>query len=325
MTRTRRITWLNYPHLVIAQANGGAKLFNGKEDYLFYLEQLRALCRERLLKVYAFCLMEHELRLVLMPSRLKLSRIIQRLHGRHTAYMNQKEQRVGHLFRGRFRSIVFDMSDIRDVIRATHLWPVRLGLFRRPEHYAYSSHEAYVGRANVWSDFIAVREVLSVYAGDGDAKKRAFSRFVELAALDCDSYGIEENFPGVGGNLLSTQELLKKAEYPVKNHRKSSLKSLAERTTLLLNITPDQLKSPCRRQDLVMARRLLASAAVLGASRSVTEVAQFLERDKAQISRLVAQGMDLLLTHEPFSLMFDSLKAKGADELDLSDEHEHEA
>ena len=50
----------------------------------------------------------------------------------------------------------------------------------------------------------------------------------------------------------------------------------------------------------------------LGAARSVTEVAEFLQRDKAQVSRLVTQGMDLLENNEAFTLLFDALKAKGA-------------
>jgi hypothetical protein len=37
-----------------------------------------------------------------------------------------------------------------------------------------------------------------------------------------------------------------------------------------------------------------------------------LHRDKAQISRLVAQGMDLLGNNEAFSLMYESLKVRGA-------------
>jgi putative transposase len=312
VTRHRRITWLNYPHLIIAQANGGAELFRSDEDYLFYLDQLRQMSRERLLRVYAFCLMETELRLVIVPNRLSLSRILQRLHGRHTAYMNQRLNRCGHLFRGRFRSVVFDMADIANVVRAVHLWPVRLGLFRRAEHYAYSSQQAYLGHNTPFDDFLAVKDLLQIYPGEMDAKRRAFGRFVETAALEADDLGIEESTPGIGGDATTSAELLKKAHLPTKGLRKSSLKSLAERTTLLLNITADQLKSSCRRQDLVMARRLLASAAVLGANRSVTEVAEFLEKDKAQISRLVAQGMDLLNSHEAFAVMFDSIKAKGS-------------
>jgi len=308
MPRQSRVSWLNYPHLVIAEANGGSSLFSDDSDYIFYIGLLRQLVRDRLLKVYAFCLMEQELRLVVEPNRLRLSRVMQRLHGRHTARMNRRLNRVGHLFRGRFRSIVFNMSDLLSVVREVHLWPVRHGLLRRPEFYPYASHGSYLGLGN--ADFLATAEVLGQFHGDAETKKRAFVRFVESSALEPDSFGLSEIRPGIGGTALSSDNLLKKARIVPEMSKKPSMKGLVEGTSLLLNITQDQLLSLSRRQDLVMARRLLATAAVLGAERSITEVAHFLQRDKAQISRLVSQGMDLLDNNEAFVLMLEALRAK---------------
>lgn len=312
MPRTRRISWLNYPHLVIAEANGGSSLFADDEDFRSYILLLRQMVRDRLLKVYAYCLQESELRLVVLPNRLMLSRIMQRLHGRHTARMNQKLNRKGHLFRGRFRSLVFSESDLIDVVRSVHLWPVRHGLLRRPELYPYSSHAHYMGTSFDMGDFLSTNEVLEHFSGDLEARRRAFGRFVEMLALEPDNLGIDEIVPGIGGSMESSADLLNKAHAQPKSSKKSSVETLAERASLLLSISPEQLVGISRRQDLVMARRLLATAAVLGAERTVTEVATFLRRDKAQISRLVAQGMDLLNNNEAFCHMFDALKAKGA-------------
>jgi len=312
LPRSRRISWLNYPHLVVAQANGGARLFSDEDDFRHYLMLLRQMVRDHLLRVYAFCLREHEVRLVVRPSRLMLSRIIQRLHGKHTARINQKCGRIGHLFRGRFRSIVFNDNMLIDVVRSVHLWPVRGGQFRRPELYPFSSHGQYLGMSTEHIDFISTKEVLEQFPGDSETKRRAFSRFVESVALEPDDFGIDELMPGIGGSIEQSKDLLAKANLTIRPIKKSSVATLAERTTLLLNISLEQLIGTTRRQELVMARRLLATAAVLGAGRTVTEVALFLRRDKAQISRLVAQGMDLMQNNEAFSLMLESLKAKGA-------------
>jgi hypothetical protein len=240
-----------------------------------------------------------------------LSRIIQRLHKKHTMRMNKKLGRKGHLFRERFRSLVFHEADLIDVVRGVHLWPVREGLLRRPEHYPYSSHGFYMGNRQEMGDFLSVQEVFGQFSGDLDARRRAFGRFVEMLALEADDFGIDEIVPGIGGRSTHSAILLHKAKEAPVRPIKSSVKTLAERAGLLLNISQDQLMGPSRRQDLVMGRRLLATAAVLGAERSVTEVAAFLHRDKAQVSRLVAQGMDLLSNSEAFLTMYDALKAKG--------------
>jgi REP element-mobilizing transposase RayT len=305
MPRQSRVSWLNYPHLVIAEANSGRSLFHDDNDYVFYLNLIRQLVRDRLLKVFAYCLLEYELRLVLEPNRLSLSRIMQRLHGKHTAYINNRYERVGHLFRGRFKSLVFNSDDILPVVRSVHLWPVRLGILRRPEFYPYASHSSYMGIKDM--DFLSTNQVLSQFSGDHDAKKRGLARYVELSALEPDDLGVSEIRPGIG-----SETLIEKARFVAEHLRKPSLKSLAEGAGLLLSISSDQFFSLSRRQDLVMARRLLATAAVLGARRSVTEVAHFLGRDKAQVSRLVTQGMDLLDSNEAFILMFEALKTRSS-------------
>lgn len=311
MPRSRRISWLNHPHLVIAKANGGTSLFVDDDDFRSYLMLLRQLVRDRLLKVFAYCLMPNEVRLVVLPNRLMLSRIMQRLHGRHSNRMNNKLSREGHLFRGRFRSLIFNESDLLDVVRGVHLWPVREGLLRRPELYPYSSHGYYMGINPDTGDFLSTGEVLQQFSGDLDQKRRAFGRFVESLALDRDNLGIEEIAPGIGGSAQSANELIARAYEKKKSSKKSSVKTIAERASLLLSISKEQLLGMSRRQDLVMARRLLATAAVLYAGRTVTEVALFLNRDKAQVSRLVAQGMDLLNSNDGFCHMLDSLRVKG--------------
>jgi REP element-mobilizing transposase RayT len=297
MPRKARITFLNYPHLVIAEANSNSFLFYDDDDYFFYLSILRQLVRDRLLKLFAFSLLPQEIRLVLEPCRLRLSRIMQRLHGKYSVYLNKRYQRRGYLFLGRFKSIIFNANDILPAVRAVHLWPVRQGLLRRPELYPYASHGSYMGLNKV--DFLACSDVLAAFSGDSEAKKRAFARYVEVGVFEPDNYGINEIKPSIALSLL--ERVYSKECY------KPSLKNLAAKTSLLLSISEQYLMSLSRRQDLVMARRLLATAAVLRYERSITEVAQFLGRDKAQISRLVSQGMDLLTNNEAFILMFDAL------------------
>lgn len=312
MPRHKRTTWLNYPHLVVAHANSGACLFAEEQDYSTYLSMLRQLTRDHLIKVYAYCLLETEIRLVILPSRLLLPKIIQRLHGQYSSYINSKYQRHGSLFRGRYKSLMFAKNDLIDVVRSVHLWPVRKGLLRRPELYSYSSHSYYTGYSNN-NNFIYTNEVLDQFSGDKDKKRRAFARFVESLALNDDDYGLCEVLPGIGANGKLSPEISQRMKKFAKTQKKSSIKTLAQRTTLLLGLSNEQLTANSRNQELVMARRLLCTAAVLGAGRTVTEVATFLNKDKAQVSRLVTQGMDLLNSNEAFRQMFASIKPKGAE------------
>lgn len=286
------------PHLVIAKAASETLLFYREDDYDAYLRQLRQLVRDRFIIVYAFCLLRDEIRLIVKPMRLGLGRVIQRLHGSHTLRINSRLERQGSLFRGRYQSTAFAEVDLCSAVRSVHLLPVRSGYTRHAEAFTYSSHATYLGQGDWQHDFIQIHPILDVFKGSSQFPQKSFAKYVEAAALDSDDTGIAQSVT----ETVDEVQLVKP-----RRGRKSFLSSLAARISLLLSVNLINLRGPSRRQDLVMARRLMATIAVLAADQSVTEVAKFLRRDKAQISRLVSQGMDLVEADEPFRVLYDSV------------------
>lgn len=294
MSRHARLTLMGQPHLVLAKANSGSKLFYDEEDFEAYVGILLELVRDQMIELFGFCLHSNELRLLLSPSQFSLSRIMQRLHGSHTLRINHRQKRRGPLFQGRFESKILGEDQLIDALRNIHLWPVRKGLVRRAENYPWSTHQAYLDPRSPWSDALMSSHVLQSFAESQIIAGRAFSRYVESAALEpeeaLEAFDMTESKKTTKGRL-----------------KRLSLAALAKRVSLLLNINMLLLHSTSRRQDLVVARRLFATAAVMNTARTVTEVAAFLKRDKAQVSRLVSQGMDLVHKDEPFKLLFNSI------------------
>lgn len=292
MSRSARLTLMGQPHLVLAKANTGSKLFYDEDDFEAYVDVLLELVRDQVIELFGFCLHFNELRLLLSPSQFPISRIMQRLHGSHTLRINHRQKRRGPLFQGRFESKMLGEDQLMDAIRNIHLWPVRKGLVRRPENYPWSTHAAYLDFESPWSDFLMHPSILQTFSDSQLVARRAFARYVEAAALE----------PEEALEAFSWAESKK-----TKTPKRLSLPALAKRVSLLLNINMLLLHSASRRQDLVVARRLFATAAVMNTARTVTEVAAFLKRDKAQVSRLVSQGMDLVHKDEPFKLLFNSI------------------
>ena len=308
MPRTRRIALVGHPHVVIARGNNGGKVFVDDADFESYLSTLRELVRDRLLDVFAWCLMKNELRLVATPLRLPLAQLIQRLHTSHVRRVNHRHQRTGHLFEGRFRSLVIPTDRVLDVVRWVHLWPVRTGSVRRPEMYPWSSHRAWVG-GDEWGDLVDVIGAVGSWGANLQQARGAFARFVEAGALDADELPVTEVIDGVGGDRRFAEGVLAEAGVEWRGRRRPALLTLARRVSLLMGVSQEDLTSKSRLQELVMARRLFATSAVRNADRSVTEVAEFLQRDKAQISRLVQQGMTQV-NDEAFAALLEALKGR---------------
>jgi REP element-mobilizing transposase RayT len=312
MPRTRRIALIGHPHVVVARGNNGEAVFLDDTDFEAYLSLVREMVREQLFVLYAWCLMKSEVRLVIAPERLPLGQVVQRLHTAHARRINQRNVRTGHLFEGRFRSILIPPQRLPDAVRWVHLWPVRVDRVRRVETYPWSSHRAYVARGDEWGDLVDAWTVLEKYGTTLPAAQRAFGRFVELGALERDDLGIDQVMAGVGGDRKFAEDVLAEAGVVWRGRRRPALPTLARRVSLLMNVHADDLVSPARQQELVMARRLLATSAVRQAGRTVTEVADFLNRDKGQVSRLVAQGMSQMRTDAGFRTLLEAMKQRGA-------------
>ena len=293
MSRSARLTLVGRPHFILAKANSGCKLFYDEEDFEDYVSILFELVRNQVIQLFGFCLHFNELRLLMIPSKFSLSRIMQRVHGSHTLRINQRQNRHGSLFQGRFESQIIGEEQLKNAIRNIHLWPVRRGLVRRAENYPWSTHSAYLDSQSLWSESLIYSHILQDFSDSTTVARRAFARYVESAALETEE-------------ILETFELGEFKKIP-KTPKRLSLTALAKRVSLLLNINMLLLHSASRRQDLVMARRLFSTAAVMNTARTVTEVAGFLKRDKAQVSRLVSQGIDLVHKDEPFNLLFKSI------------------
>ena len=59
MPRSTRVVLENYPHHVIQRGHNKQVVFATREDYLFYLDNLREWKETLECKIYAFCLMEN--------------------------------------------------------------------------------------------------------------------------------------------------------------------------------------------------------------------------------------------------------------------------
>src|SRR5579883_3263070 len=104
-------------------------------SYQFQLELLAEATERFSLRIHAYVLMDNHFHLLLETPELNLSRSMQWLNVSYSVWFNRRHQRAGHLFQGRFKSVVVeDDAGWQEVARYIHLNPVRvagLGLNKR--------------------------------------------------------------------------------------------------------------------------------------------------------------------------------------------------
>ena len=111
-----------------------------------------------------------------MGGRL-ISQVLQRLDTWYARYYNQKYNRVGHLFQGRYKAVLCDKDAyLLELVRYIHLNPVRVGLVSNPRDYLWSSHPVYLGKRPC--DWLDTDFVLSQFAGNIGQARRFYEQFV---------------------------------------------------------------------------------------------------------------------------------------------------
>jgi putative transposase len=140
MARLARIVIPGHPHHVTQRGNRRQPIFFEPSDYALYRDLLAEHCRKANVEVWAYCLMPNHVHLVLTPQTANgLARALGETHRRYTGFVNARSRSTGHLFQGRFGSVVMDDAHFVAAARYVALNPVRAKLVARAQDWAWSS------------------------------------------------------------------------------------------------------------------------------------------------------------------------------------------
>ena len=131
---------------VFNRGNNYSAIFFERENYLYFLRQMRKYLAIEAVETVAYCLMPDHYHLLLRLVADDLSTPMQGLSLSYTKAVNKRHGRVGALFQGRFKAVRVDRDEyLLHLSRYIHLNPVTAGLVRQPEDWEFSSYRDYLG------------------------------------------------------------------------------------------------------------------------------------------------------------------------------------
>jgi putative transposase len=159
MARPLRIAYPGAWYHVTSRGNEQKDIFKSRRDREKFLDYLASATERYGAAIHCYCLMSNHYHLLLETPDGNLSQIMRHINGAYTTYFNIKRKRAGHLFQGRFKSILIEADEYAmDLSRYIHLNPVRAGMSGDPGEYSWSSYKSYIGqsKAPAWlkTDFI---------------------------------------------------------------------------------------------------------------------------------------------------------------------------
>jgi putative transposase len=149
MPRKYRIVVPGRPHHVIQRGNRRQQVFFYPGDKILYLRLLKEYCQEHNVKVWAYCLMDNHVHMILVPHTQEgLAKTVAETNRRYTRQINARYKWQGYLWQGRFKSYVMDEIYLIKALRYVENNPVRAGMVSKAWDYLWSSARHRVGIAN---------------------------------------------------------------------------------------------------------------------------------------------------------------------------------
>ncbi len=135
-------------------------IFNDPKDIAVYINLMYKFKNEYDINIVSYCIMNNHSHMLLEIKNLdKLSSYIHRLNGTYGEYYNKKNNRVGYVFRDRYKAEgIYGEKHFYNCINYIYNNPVMAGICKRPEDYPYSNYRKIELATNELVNFIDVGE-----------------------------------------------------------------------------------------------------------------------------------------------------------------------
>ncbi|XSG85262.1 MAG: REP-associated tyrosine transposase [Methylohalobius sp. ZOD2] len=178
MARPLRIEFPGAVYHITARGNARQDIFLEDSDRRRFLELLGREVEQQRWRCYAYCLMGNHYHLLIETPEPNLAQGMRRLQGTYTQGFNRRHGRVGHLFQGRYKSILVEGDAYGlELCRYIVLNPVRAGWARHPGDWRWSSYLQTTGvmAAPAWLD---TAWILGQFSQDAAKASDTYERFV---------------------------------------------------------------------------------------------------------------------------------------------------
>src|SRR5437879_699874 len=150
MARKLRVQYPGALYHVMNLGDRGEPIFKDDDERRRFLETLGQACSKTGWQVHAYCLMLNHFHLVVETPKANLVGGMKWFLGTYTSRFNRRHKEFGHLFSGRYKSLVVDGSGngyLKTACDYVHLNPARAKVLRpeqKLQEYLWSSYPFYL-------------------------------------------------------------------------------------------------------------------------------------------------------------------------------------
>jgi len=178
MVRPLRIEFEGALYHLTSRGDRKEIIFEDDADRQRFLEILENVITQAGWICHAYCLMDNHYHLVIETPRANLANGMRQLNGIYTQAYNRRHDRTGHVFQGRYKSIIVDADRyFIELCRYVLLNPVRAGMVDGAEKWSWSSYRISAGLATFHDAFVNTSRLLAYFSSDTSTAQKKFISF----------------------------------------------------------------------------------------------------------------------------------------------------
>ena len=208
MARKLRVEYPGAIYHVLNRGDRREPIFKDGQDRQAFLDALSAACARTGWQVHAYVLMPNHFHLVVETPQPNLVAGMKWFLGTYTGRFNRRHKLFGHLFSGRYKSLLVDGSGtgyLKTVCDYVHLNPARAKLLKKDQPlraFAWSSWPAYLAAPSKRPAWLRVDRLLGEHGIPKDSpagRKELAARLVPgRGGVPGGVVGEDERAPGRG-------------------------------------------------------------------------------------------------------------------------------
>lgn len=287
MARRHRFHRTDATYHVMLRGNDGQTIFFSDKDRVRMCLLIQEGVERFGHSIEAFCFMSNHIHLAVRVDDINISRVIQHLAFRYARYINRHYNRIGHLFQGRFKSVLVDDENyVKELIRYIHLNPVRANLVGDPQEYPWSSHRTYLEIDKLL--WLNIDRILNKFHPEREVAVKIYDNYVFQGIGIRTEFDFQSGFrAGIIGNEEFIEEIvIKKGK---STQPKIELADLVAKVCEMNKISVEQLCMPGKQPRYSESRALIAYFVRKIDHISLQSLAQFLGRDLSTLTKLAGR------------------------------------
>jgi REP element-mobilizing transposase RayT len=172
MSRAWRIEYEGALYHLLSRGNERSDIFIDDYDRKGFLDAIEQMSERFEIDVFAYVLMSNHYHVLLRTRRANLKKAMHWFGTTYTQRFNRRHFRSGHLFQGRYKSIIVQNDAyLLQLSYYIHRNPLRAGIVKRLADYRWSSYKVYAyGRKT--PKWLSTDLILSQFEGEQDRHKR---------------------------------------------------------------------------------------------------------------------------------------------------------